>query len=265
MTASASSLPLQPTTARLQGRVVLVTGAGSGIGRAAALGFARAGATVALAGRRKARLDEVSRDIAAASGTAESFSVDLADAAAAAQLPGDVLARFGRLDAAFNNAGTASFVPLEQVSAQAFDHVMATNVRAVLLLIQQEVAAMRAGGHSGAIVNTSSIAASGGLAGMAIYAASKGALDAMIGSIALEVGRHGIRINNIRPGIIRTPLLEQVPPEALPAFAAHAALQRVGDPEDVADAAVWLCSDEARFVTGQSLTVDGGFNIAGLR
>jgi NAD(P)-dependent dehydrogenase (short-subunit alcohol dehydrogenase family) len=125
------------------------------------------------------------------------FSVDLADPAAASQLPDDVVARLGRLDATFNNAAVAAFASIDQLTADDFDRVMATNVRAVLLLVKHEVAAMRAAGRGGAIVNTSSIAATSGNAGLSIYSASKGALDAMIASIALEVGGDGIRINNV--------------------------------------------------------------------
>ena len=123
---------------------------------------------------------------------------------------------------------------------------------------------MLAQGH-GAIVNTSSIAATGGTAGLSAYAASKGALDAMIRAVALEVGPGGIRINNVSPGVIRTPMTAAYPAEGLASIAAHAALKRLGEPEDVGDVAVWLCTDEARFITGQSILVDGGFNIAGAR
>ncbi len=124
---------------------------------------------------------------------------------------------------------------------------------------------MRAAGRGGVIVNTSSIAATGGSPGLSICAASKGALDAMVRAISLEIGGDGIRINNVSPGVIRTPMTRVLPEEAFVPIAAHTALKHVGEPADVGDVAVWLCSHEARYITGQSLRVDGGFNIAGQR
>ena len=250
---------------RLIGKVALVTGAGSGIGRAAALAFARDGAKLVLAGRRRAELDEVAAAIAEANGQAVAIPTDVSDEAGVAALVEGAIERFGRLDCAFNNAGTTAYKPIAQLTAADFDQVMATNVRGVWLLVKHEVEAMLAGGGGGAIVNTSSIAATGGTAGLSAYAASKGALDAMIRAVALEVGPGGIRINNVSPGVIRTPMTSVLPEEALAPIAAHAALKRVGEPEDVGDVAVWLCTDEARFITGQSILVDGGFNIAGAR
>lgn len=124
---------------------------------------------------------------------------------------------------------------------------------------------LRADG-GGAIVNTSSWLAAGALPTTAVYAASKGGLDAMIRAIALEVGPRGIRINNVRPGIIDTPMFRRwSDDEAAKPFAAHTPLKRLGLPEDIGDVVVWLCTDEARFVTGQSILVDGGFAIAGMR
>ena len=249
----------------LTGKVALVTGGGSGIGRAAALGFARKGASVVLAGRRKAELDMVAGEIADMGGQAAVIPTDVSREDEVAALVKGAVERFGRLDAAFNNAGTVSYGPIETLTAAEFDRVMAINVRGVWMLIQQEIVAMRAQGGGGAIVNTSSVAATGGNAGLSIYGASKGALDAMIRAIAIEVGGDGIRINNVSPGMTRTPMNEGVPEEAFAAVGAHAALKRVAEPDEVGDVAVWLCTHEARFMTGQSILVDGGYNIAGMR
>jgi NAD(P)-dependent dehydrogenase (short-subunit alcohol dehydrogenase family) len=250
---------------RLAGQVVLVTGAGSGIGAAAAAAFAREGARVVLAGRREQELNAVAARIALEHGTTAVIPTDVADAVAVRALVKQTVDRFGGLDAAFNNAGTTAYAPIEDLTLESFDEVMATNVRGVWLLLKHEIEVMRAQGRGGAIVNTSSIAATGGTAGLSAYAASKGALDAMIRAAALEVGAQGIRINNVSPGVIKTPMTAALPSEALTHLAAHAALKRLGEPEDVSRVAVWLCTDEARFITGQSILVDGGFNIAGAR
>lgn len=249
----------------LTGKVALVTGGGSGIGRAAALGFARKGATVIVVGPRKAELDAVVGEIEALGGKAAAMPADISNEAEVGALIKGVVERFGRLDAAFNNAAASNGGPIEALTTADFDHVFATNVRGVWMLIQQDVIAMRALGNGGAIVNTSSVAATGGNAGLSIYGASKGALDAMIRHVAIEVGGNGIRINNVSPGLTRTPMTVDFSKEMFDAVAAHTVLKRVAEADDVGDAAVWLCTDEARFVTGQSIMVDGGYNIGGLR
>lgn len=250
----------------LVGKVALVTGAGSGIGKAAALAFSRQGASVVLAGRRQTELDKVAQQINAADGSAVAIPADVSDEVEIEALIGSIIDRFGQIDAAFNNAGVAStFAPITDLSADEYDRTMAVNARGVWLLMKHEIRAMTEQGTGGAIVNTSSIAATGGTAGLSIYAASKGALDSMIRPIALEVGPAGIRVNNVSPSLVRTPMAQTYPEEGIAPIAAHAALKRVGEPEDIGDVAVWLCTDEARFVTGQSILVDGGFNIAGAR
>jgi NAD(P)-dependent dehydrogenase (short-subunit alcohol dehydrogenase family) len=254
------------TPNRLTGKVALVTGAGSGIGRAAALTFARQGASVVLAGRRMPELKAVTQEIIAANGSALAIPADVSDESAIEALIISIVDRFGQLDAAFNNAGTASgFGPISDLSVQDYDRTMAVNTRGVWLLMKHEIKAMLAQGTGGAIVNTSSIAATGGTAGLSIYAASKGALDSMIRPIALEVGPAGIRVNNVSPSVVKTQMTSAYGEESLAPLARHAALKRVGEPADIGDVAVWLCTDEARFITGQSILVDGGFNIAGAR
>lgn len=249
----------------LAGKVAMVTGGGTGIGRAAALSFARKGATVVVVGRRQAALDEVVAEIGSAGGKAAAMTADISREDDVTAVIKAVVERFGRLDAAFNNAATTGNGPIEALTMDVFDSVFATNVRGVWMLIQQEVIAMRALGNGGAIVNTSSIASTGGNAGLAIYGASKGALDAMIRHVALEVGGDGIRINNVSPGLTRTPMTADYPEEVFAAVGGHAALKRVAEADDVGDVAVWLCTNEARFVTGQSILADGGYNIAGMR
>ncbi len=255
-----------PNPARFFGRVALVTGAGSGIGRAAALRFTQEGASVVLVGRREQPLSSVAQEIEKAGGQACVVPTDISDEAAVDALIGRVLERFGRLDFAFNNAGVlGALKPIVELSCEDFDTTMAINLRGVWLLLRAEIRAMLDGGRPGAIVNTSSFVAEAASVGTSVYAASKAALDAMIRALALEVGPAGIRINNVAPGLIRTPMNADLDETLVAAFSAHAALKRAGAPADVGDVAVWLCSDDARFVTGQTLLVDGGVAIPGLR
>jgi NAD(P)-dependent dehydrogenase (short-subunit alcohol dehydrogenase family) len=248
----------------LSGKVAIVTGAGSGIGRAAALAYAHKGACVVLAGRREAELRATADKITGKGGKAAVIPTDVTDETAIERLVAGAVERFGRVHIAFNNAGITSYNPIENASLEEFDRVMATNLRGMWLLLKNEIAVMRAAGNGGAIVNTSSIAATGGMAGLSAYAPSKAAVDALTRVLALETGPDGIRINCVSPGVIKTQLTE-LPEASLSAFAAHAALKRVGEPADIADVAVWLSTDEARSITGQSILVDGGFNIPGVR
>ena len=250
---------------RFAGRVALVTGAGSGIGRAAALAFGRQGAAVVLVGRRVPELETVAREISESGGTAMVAPADVTDERAVEKTIRAIVEQFGRLDIAFNNAGLAGYKPIEEMTGDDVDQVLATNVKGVLLLVKHEVAQMRKQGHGGSIVNTSSVAANGGSVNLSVYTASKGAVDAMVRALALEIGRDGIRINNVSPGVTNTPATDKFPPEAMAALAAHSALGRIGQPDDIAGAVTWLSSSEAAFVTGQSIVVDGGYNIAGMR
>lgn len=258
--------PSAPT--RFADRTVLITGGGTGMGRAAALRFGREGANVVVAGRRRAELDAVVREIAAGGGTALAVPTDVADAAQVEALIAATLEAFGALHMAWNNAGMlGSFQPLRDMSLADFDAVVATNFRGVFACLKHEIAAMQRLGIAGAIVNTSSWTAHGAMCGLAAYAATKGALDALMRTVAAEVGPTQIRVNNVSPGIIATPMAAGVLASEKLArpFVEQTPLRRIGRSEEVADAVVWLLSDEARFVTGQSLLVDGGFTLGGLR
>jgi len=252
---------------RLKDKVALVTGGGTGIGKAAALRFAAEGARVVLVGRREGEIAAVANAIEAAGGNALAIPADVSRAPDVQAILEGTMKRFGRLDCAFNNAGVdADWAPVHETDEAEFDRVVGINLKGAWLCIKYELEAILRADGGGAIVNTSSWLAAGALPTTAVYAASKGGLDAMIRAIALEVGPRGIRINNVRPGIIDTPMFRRwSDDEAAKPFAAHTPLKRLGLPEDIGDVVVWLCTDEARFVTGQSILVDGGFAIAGIR
>ncbi|HGM8383675.1 TPA: SDR family NAD(P)-dependent oxidoreductase [Pseudomonas aeruginosa] len=272
MNQSAASVPVSPiqhrALRRLDGKVALVTGGGTGIGCSAALAYAREGARVVLAGRRSAEIEAVAHEITEAGGQALAVPADVAREEDVRRLIATATSHYGRLDVAFNNAGVLGHVaPIAGQSSEDFDTVIGVNLRGTWLSIKYEVEALLAQGSGGAIVNTSSWLAHGALAGTSVYSASKGALDALIRAVAIEYGPQGIRINNINPGIIDTPMARSgwKDDAAFVPFIAHTPAKRAGQPADAGDVAVWLSTDEARFITGQNILVDGGYTIAGLR
>lgn len=251
---------------RLTGKVTIITGAGTGIGKAAAHAFAREGSAVVLVGRREAPLRIVSEAIKAHGTQTHVATGDVSDATDVEAVIAQTLAHFGRLDHVFNNAGIqGSGGPIVDMAEASFDELIAINLKGPWLMTRAALRAMIAADRAGAIVNTSSFLSTAATVGTSAYSASKAGLDAMVRAVALEVGQHGIRINNINPGVIDTPMLRSHGDDILPPLAARAALGRIGTPEDIADVAVWLCSDDSRFITGQSILVDGGFTIPGPR
>jgi NAD(P)-dependent dehydrogenase (short-subunit alcohol dehydrogenase family) len=251
----------------LEGKVALITGGGTGIGRAGAMRLAEEGAQVVIAGRRASELEAAAQAIFERGGRAYPVVADVSKPEDVERLVAATLDLCGGLDLAWNNAGALGpFAPVAELDIADLDAVFAVNLRGLFLCLKEELRVMMARG-GGAIVNTSSWTAVAAMPGTAAYAASKAALDAVVRTVALEAGTHGIRINNIAPGVIVTPMSQAAigEPSAMVPLGNHAALGRVGEPEEVADAAVWLLSEEARFVTGQSLLVDGGFSIGGPR
>jgi NAD(P)-dependent dehydrogenase (short-subunit alcohol dehydrogenase family) len=241
-------------------RVALVTGATSGIGLATAVAFGKLGAKVVLAGRRADQGAEAARQVRAAGGEALFVKTDVADDGALAALFDEALSAFGRLDCAFNNAGIEgdTFVPLIEQSRENFERVFDVNVRAVMTSMQHELRAMQSGG---VIVNNASVAGLVGFGGMSVYTASKHAVIGLTKAAALEVAPRGIRVNAVAPGAIETEMYDRfaADDETRDALRSMHPLGRTGRPEEIASGVVWLCSPEASFVTGHTLTLDGGF------
>jgi NAD(P)-dependent dehydrogenase (short-subunit alcohol dehydrogenase family) len=245
-----------------EGKVVLITGGTSGIGKAAALEYAKQGASVVITGRRNAEGQEVVKQIQAASGTAHFVQGDIAVEADVKRMVDETVEKFGRLDVAFNNAGIELFQPITEATEDDYRKVFDVNVLGVLYSLKYEVPAMLASG-GGSIVNTSSIAGQIGFAGAGIYTASKHAVDGITRTAALELSKQGIRVNSVAPGAIITDMTDRAfgvgESETKQMIASLHPIGRMGRAEEVAAAVVWLSSPSASFITGSILPVDGAF------
>jgi NAD(P)-dependent dehydrogenase (short-subunit alcohol dehydrogenase family) len=242
-------------------KVALVTGAGSGMGLATAQAFAAAGAAVVLADVQEQAIRSAAAELVGGGHRALAVRCNVADEAEVAAMVAQTVATFGRLDAAFNNAGVQS-LPVEtaDASGEEFDRVIAINLRGVWNCMKYELRQMREQG-SGAIVNNSSIGGLIGLPGRAIYHASKHGVIGLTRSAALEYAARGIRINAICPGAIETPMVaDMIAREGITrdGMASSMPIGRLGRPEEIASAVLWLCSPGAGFVIGHPLAVDGG-------
>jgi NAD(P)-dependent dehydrogenase (short-subunit alcohol dehydrogenase family) len=251
-------------TMDFKGKVALVTGAGSGMGLATAKAFAEAGASVALADQNEESVVSAAKALVARGHEALAIRCNVADERQVAAMVERTVATFGRLDAAFNNAGVQSPVAeTADASGEEFDRVNAINLRGVWSSMKYELRHMREQG-SGAIVNTSSLGGIVGIAGRAAYHASKHGVLGMTKSSALEYAARGIRINAVCPGIIETPMVTHMlerEPEAMKEHMREVPIGRLGRPEEIASAVLWLCSPGASFVIGHALVVDGGYTI----
>jgi NAD(P)-dependent dehydrogenase (short-subunit alcohol dehydrogenase family) len=249
-------------TAELEGKVALVTGGTSGIGRDTAVLFAKAGAKVIVAGRRELEGNETIELIRTAGGDGLFVKTDVSKAAEVDGLVQKTVEKFGRLDIAFNNAGIEGvWVPIARQTEEDWDSTIDINLKGVWLCLKYEIRQMLKQDGGGAIVNMSSVTGLVGAGGAGAYSASKHGVIGLTKSAALETAKSGIRINAVCPAVIETPMgkrLFSAPAVHKSVLNSHP-IGRFGRPQEIAEAVVWMCSDRASFMTGQCLVLDGGF------
>ncbi len=246
---------------KLNGKVALVTGGTSGIGQATAITFARAGAKVVLTGRREKEGAQVVDEIKKLGGEAAFVRADVAKDPDVKAMVDFTIDKYGRLDVAFNNAGVEWKGPLDQATEAEYRRVFDINVWGVLNSMRHEIPAMLKNG-GGAIVNNSSVAGHIGLPEVSVYIASKHAVEGLTKSLALEVAKQNIRVNAVAPGVIATEMLDRFAGkegEMRDSLNSISPVGRTGASEEIAAAVLYLCSDDAKFTTGISLVVDGGY------
>lgn len=248
----------------LTGKVAIVTGASSGIGRAAALLFAQNGARVVVGARRQAELDDLVTQIRAAGGQAHSVAGDVRDETFAQRLVEQAVEQFGGLDVAFNNAGIiGESGPTRGISAKGWQEAIDTNLTSAFYAAKHQMPQMLAHGSGSIIFTSTFVGYTVGFPGVAAYAASKAGLIGLTQALAAECGPQGVRVNALLPGGTMTPMAHVMngTPEALAHVASLHALKRLGQPEELAQAALYLASDASSFMTGSAMLVDGGVSI----
>jgi len=245
----------------LKDKVALVTGASQGIGRDTALALAKAGAKVAVASRSEEKLSAVVADIAAAGGTSFAVKIDVADAEQVKAGFKQVLEKFGRLDILVNNAAITRDGLAIRMKQDDWEAVLRTNLTGAHLCIQQALPTMMKA-RAGRIINISSVVAQSGNAGQANYVAAKAGIIGLTKAIAIEIASRNITVNAVAPGFIETPMTDVLPDKVKEELKARIPLRRMGSARDVAAAIVFLASDEAAYITGHVLNVNGGMHLA---
>lgn len=242
-----------------QNKTVLITGAGSGIGKAIALAFAKEKANLILIGRNQARLELLNQECAALGVAVETFSIDVTNE----NQVRDFFAENKKFEVAVNNAGIEGKIgDTTELTLKDYDEVMNTNVRGLWQFLQAEVTVMRQNQIKGSIVNISSVAGLLAFPNSSLYAASKHAVIGLTKAVALEQIRFGIRVNTVCPGAIHTPMLERIMgPDKVQGILKNQPIGRIANPSEVADAVVYLASEKASYVVGHSMVVDGGISI----
>jgi NAD(P)-dependent dehydrogenase (short-subunit alcohol dehydrogenase family) len=258
---NSNKTPINILMKTFENKVVLITGATSGIGKASALAFGKAGAKVIVSGRREAEGQAVVAEIKAAGGEASFIQVDVTQESQVQALVEKTVATYGRLDVAFNNAGVEVMGPTTEATEADYRKAFDTNVWGVLASMKHEIPAMLKSG-GGSIINTSSIAGQIGLAGASIYVATKHAVEGLTKSAALEVSKLGIRINAVAPAAIETEMFTRFTggnEDAVNYMRSLHPIGRTGQTREIAEPVLFLASDAASFITGTSLAIDGGW------
>ena len=248
-------------TKRFEGKTAFITGAASGIGRATAVAFAAEGARVVVTDRVEAALQETAEYVKESGGEVLVIACDVSKPEEIEAAVAQAVNTFGRIDCAFNNAGVENkATPLHEIELEEWDRILSINLRGTFVCMKHEIAQMVRQG-SGVVVNTSSGAGIRGVAGGASYAASKHAMIGMTKSAALDYAKQNIRVNCVLPGNIATPMMDRFTGGDIQKAIDLEPVGRLGKPEEIAEAVLWMCSDLGGFVTGASIVVDGGWSL----